>query len=98
MTRDLRESRLDRLYESFTRINTKEEAASFLSDLCTFREVEDMAQRLAAAGMLKQGENYMKIASAVGISIATISRVSRALNYGSGGYEMMLERLSEEEA
>ena len=69
-----------------------------MSDLCTFREVEDMAQRLAAAGMLKQGENYMKIASAVGISTATISRVSRALNYGSGGYEMMLERLSEEEA
>lgn len=98
MTKDLRESRLNRLYQAFTKLNTAEEAASFLSDLCTFKELEDMAQRLAAAGMLKQGENYMKIASEIGISTATISRVSRALNYGSGGYEMMLERLSEEEA
>ena len=98
MTKDLRESRLGRLYESFAKLNTAEEAASFLSDLCTFKELEDMAQRLAAAGMLKQGENYMKIASEIGISTATISRVSRALNYGSGGYEMMLERLGEGEA
>ena len=97
MTGDLRESRLDRLYESFTKLRTKEEAASVLSDLCTFREVEDMARRLAAAGMLKQGENYMKIASEIGISTATISRVSRALNHGSGGYELLLERLAEEE-
>ncbi len=97
MTKDLRASRLNRLYDAFTKIETREEAASFLSDLCTFRELEDMAQRLAAAGMLKQGENYMKIVSEVGISTATISRVSRALNYGSGGYEMMLERLSQEE-
>ena len=96
MTKDLRKSRLDRLYESFTQIRTKEEAASFLSDLCTLRELEDMAQRLAAAGMLQKGENYMKIASEIGISTATISRVSRALNHGSGGYEMMLERLSKE--
>ena len=95
MTGDLRESRLDRLYESFTKLRTKEEAASFLSDLCTFREVEDMAQRLAAAGMLKQGENYMKIASEIGISTATISRVSRCLNYGSGGYRAVLEKLKE---
>ena len=97
MTRDLRESRLDRLYEAFTQIRTREEAAAFLHDLCTFRELEDMAQRLAVASMLQQGENYMKIASEIGISTATISRVSRALNYGSGGYEILLSRLSQEE-
>ena len=97
MANDLHKSSLDRLYESFTKIKTKEEAASFLSDLCTFREMEDMAQRLAVAGMLRQGENYMKIASEIGISTATISRVSRALNYGSGGYETILDRLSKEE-
>lgn len=97
MTRDLRDSMLQRLYESFTKIGTKEEAAAFLNDLCTYRELEDMAQRLRAAEMLKQGDNYMKIASEIGISTATISRVSRALNYGSGGYEMILQRLSEEE-
>ena len=94
MTKEKRELRLDHLYEAFTKLQTKEEAAAFLTDLCTIRELEDMAQRLLAAEMLDQGDNYLKIAQEIGISTATISRVSRALNYGEGGYRMMLERLS----
>ena len=97
MTRDLRESTLNRLYDAFTKLRSREEACSFLDDLCTYRELEDMAQRLAAAEMLRQGENYMKIVAEIGISTATISRVSRALNYGSGGYGIVLDRLSEDE-
>ena len=97
MTKEQRPGNLDHLYEAFTKLNTKEEAAAFLTDLCTVREIEDMAQRLMAAEMLDKGENYLAIASGIGISTATISRVSRALNYGAGGYRLMLTRLSEEE-
>ena len=69
---------------------------AFLTDLCTIKELQDMAQRLSAAKMLKNGENYLNIASEIGISTATISRVSRALNYGTGGYDMVLEKLKED--
>ncbi|MBQ5952618.1 MAG: TrpR YerC/YecD [Lachnospiraceae bacterium] len=97
MTKEQRTGNLDHLYEAFTKLKTKEEAAAFLTDLCTIREIEDMAQRLMAAELLDKGENYLAIASGIGISTATISRVSRALNYGAGGYRLMLTRLSEEE-
>lgn len=86
---------LSNLYKAFALINDPAEAEAFLTDLCTIKEMQDMAQRLVAAEMLKKGENYLNIASEIGISTATISRVSRALNYGSGGYELILERLGE---
>ena len=60
------------------------------------RELEDMARRLDAAEMLSKGEGYQTVAREVGISTATISRVSRALNYGSGGYKTVLDRMSGE--
>ena len=91
------QKQLDRLYDAFTLIKSREEAAAFLEDLCTIKEIQDMSQRLDAAKMLKNGESYLAIAGEIGISTATIGRVSRALNYGSsGGYELILERMNEE--
>ena len=46
--------------------------------------------------MLSEGANYQTIAQTVGVSTATISRVSKCLNYGSGGYRSALEKLKEE--
>ena len=77
-------------------IENEDEMEAFLTDLCTIKELQDMAQRLSAAKMLKNGENYLNIASEIGISTATISRVSKALNYGTGGYDMVLEKLKED--
>ena len=87
----------DRLFAAILSLKNAQECAAFFDDLCTIKEIRDMAQRLDTAVLLDQGQSYQQIAGAVGISTATISRVSRALNYGSGGYEMMLERLSQEE-
>ena len=95
MSREQIKESLADLYRAITMIENKDEMEAFLTDLCTIKELQDMAQRLCAAKMLKNGENYLNIAAEIGISTATISRVSRALNYGTGGYDMVLEKLKE---
>ena len=86
------------LFEAVLRLETPEEAAAFFEDVCTVKEVQDMAQRLNAAVLLDEGVGYQAISEQVGISTATISRVSRCLNYGAGGYRMAIDRLREEES
>lgn len=84
---------IDRLFETFLRLQSVDECYAFFEDLCTVKELQDMAQRLDIAVLLDRGENYLSIAEKVNVSTATISRVSRCLNYGSGGYHAALERL-----
>ena len=88
---------MERLYRAILLLKTEEECSAFLEDLCTIMELQDMAQRLDAAIMLKKGYNYQTISKEIGISTATISRVSKCINYGSGGYNIILERLMKDE-
>lgn len=83
----------DLLFRAIGLLESDEERAAFLEDLCTIREIQDMAQRLQTAILLSEGRNYQTISSRAGVSTATISRVSRALNYGSGGYGMVIGKL-----
>ena len=71
----------------------QQECAAFFEDICTIKELQDMSQRLAVAEMLDDGEKYQSIGDATGASTATISRVNKCLNYGSGGYRVVLKRL-----
>ena len=64
--------------------------------LCTIREVQDLAQRIHVAKLLREHITYHDIATQTGASTATISRVNRALVYGAGGYETVLGRLIDE--
>ena len=75
---------------SACRIHNVKEKAGFL-----IKEMQDMAQRLDAAFLLAAGENYQSISKTVGISTATISRVSRCLNYGRGGYQDAIRKMTE---
>ena len=52
-----------------------------------------MGKRLSAARMRREGITYNEIAVRTGLSTATITRVNRALRYGSDGYHMVLDRL-----
>ena len=72
------------LYETLAGLQTPEECAALLSDLCTYKEVEQMAQRLAAAQLLIDGKTYLQVIEEVEISSATLSRVSRCVQYGKG--------------
>ncbi len=86
---------IDRLFDTILGLQTREDCYAYFSDLCTVRELQDMAQRLDVAIMLHQGNSYQKIAESVETSTATIGRVSRCLNYGAGGYRNAIARLGE---
>ncbi len=88
---------IDILYEAILGLQTKEECARFFEDACTIKEILDIAQRLKVARLLKSGASYTAISKETGVSAATISRVSKCLEYGSGGYQVVLERLEKEE-
>ena len=82
---------VERLCRAFAGLESADEARAFLSDLCTIKEVQEMASRLETARLLSQGASYQDVQAQVATSAATIARVSKALNYGSGGYQRVLE-------
>ena len=88
---------VDALFRSILLLESEDECRAFFEDLCTIKELQDMAQRLETARLLYAGKNYQEISKQVGISSTTISRVSRCLNYGGGGYEKVIARLEERE-
>ena len=88
---------MDRLLQAITDIRTLEECYAFFEDLCTIKELQDMAQRFDTAILLDQGKSYQQIADLVGISTATISRVSRCLAYGTGGYRAAIDKVKQSE-
>ncbi|MBQ9980801.1 MAG: TrpR-like protein [Oscillospiraceae bacterium] len=83
----------DDLYRAILTLETVDECKKFLVDLCTRTELSALEQRFQAAIMLSEGKVYTDIMDATGASSATISRVSRAINYGDGGYATAIERL-----
>ncbi len=88
---------LEYLYRAILMLQTPEECRSFLNDLCTSSELQEMARRLRAAKMLKRGYVYSEIAEQTGLSTATISRVNRCLKYNGDGYLQILDRLEKAE-
>lgn len=78
------------LYELFTKIETVEDCKALLDDLCTIKEVEQMAQRAYAAKLFIEGKTYNEIIAETEISSTTLSRVSKAVAYGSGGYKKFI--------
>ena len=90
-----RTASMDRLFRTFLNLETVDECYAYFEDLCTVKELEDMAQRLDAAVLLAEGASYQKIMEQVNISTATIGRVSKCLNHGTGGYKTAIEKLKE---
>ena len=68
---------IDRPFAAILQLKDVEECHKFFEDICTIKEVKDMAQRLDAAVLPDEGAGYQQIGEQVGVSTATISRVSR---------------------
>lgn len=85
----------DMLVKALLSLENEDECYRFMEDLLTIREIRDLSQRLEVAMLLSQKVTYNEIVERTGVSTATIGRVNRALSYGSGGYEAVLEKLSE---
>lgn len=90
---NLKSASIDRLFEAVLNLKTTDDCYKFFEDICTIKELQDMAQRLDVAFLLTEGMNYQKISQEVNVSTATISRVSKCLNYGSGGYKEAIEQI-----
>lgn len=78
------------LYELIARITDPEECRALFEDLCTVKEVEKMAERIYAARLLLEGKTYNQVIAETEISSATLSRVSRCVQYGQG-YSKLLK-------
>lgn len=81
---------LNELYEILLKLENKQDCQMLLEDLCTYNEIEQMAKRIKAAKMLRDGKTYSQVIAQTQISSATLSRISRCLRHGSGGYNKFL--------
>ena len=92
MIKKLQNAQVEELYQAILQLENLEDCANFFEDLCTVSELKAIAQRWEVARMLDEGTVYSRIAEKTGASTATISRVNRALQYGTEGYQKALEK------
>jgi len=86
-----KQHRIDYLYRLIAQIDDPEDVRLLMEDLCTRKEVENMAERVFAAKLLIEGNTYNQVMAQADISSATLSRVSRCVQYGSG-YSRLLKK------
>ena len=84
---------LDILFKAIVELQTIEECYKFFEDITTINELKAISQRIQVARMLRDKKIYIEIAEKTGASTATISRVNKCLNYGKGGYNIILDRI-----
>lgn len=83
------------LFKAILALRDQEECRAFFQDLCTVAELKALAQRMEVAQLLDQGFIYNDILQRTGASSATISRVNRSLNYGTGAYAQLFARMKD---
>ncbi len=93
MNKHNKKPRSEAMYKAILSLKTVDECMKFFDDLCTVSEILAMEQRYQVASCLDDGMIYTDILSETGASSATISRVNRSLQYGSGGYEIVFSRI-----
>lgn len=81
------------LYEVVSQIRDADEARCFFEDLCTPAERQAMADRWQVVTPLKKGKPYREIYEETGVSITTVGRVARCINFGTDGYNLIYERV-----
>ena len=86
---------LDELFRAILSLENLDECRTFFSDLFTMQELITISQRLQVAKLLHEGNTYEMVRKQVPVSNATITRINTELQYGSGGYQKVLERMRE---
>ena len=82
------------LYEAFVSLRNVEECRRFIYDICTPKEITDIADRWWVARLLDEGKlSYREIHAQTGVSVTTVGRVARFLQQESfQGYRLILDR------
>ncbi|AYE34604.1 YerC/YecD family TrpR-related protein [Clostridium septicum] len=89
----LKNDELDLFFKAVLKLENIDECYKFFEDVATINELKALSQRINVANMLRKKMVYTEIAEDTGASTATISRVNKCLNYGTGGYNLALDRL-----
>lgn len=84
------QEKIGSLYDAIVSLESREQCQELFDDLCTRKEIEKMAERLFAAKLLLEGNTYNQVIAQSDISSATLSRVSRCVQYGKG-YSRLLK-------
>ena len=80
------------LFKAILKLKDVGECQKFFEDVCTINELEAISQRLEVAELLVAGKSYQEVSQITGASTATISRVNKCLNYGAGGFKLVIEK------
>lgn len=84
------QEKIGALYDAIVSLESRDQCQELFDDLCTRKEIEKMAERLFAAKLLLEGNTYNQVIAQSDISSATLSRVSRCVQYGKG-YSRLLK-------
>ena len=93
----LKSEELDDVFHAILSLRDLSECYRFFEDMCTINELQAIAQRWQVARQLDAGVTYQEISHRYNASTATISRVNRCLEYGAGGYRLLLDRTKQKE-
>ena len=96
MAHQKRDEMKDYLFQAILSLQSLDDCYNFFDDLCTIKEVSEMAKRMCGAKMLAENRVYTEITEKTGLGTATISRINRCLKYGADGYVTVLSRMKEE--
>lgn len=86
---------MDLFCKAILQLENMQECYKFFEDIATINEIKALAQRMHVAKLLSENKTYAEISEITRASTATISRVNRCLNYGSDGYNIVLNRLKD---
>lgn len=89
-----RTKKIKALANAFLALKSESEMMSFLRDLCTIEELEELSGRWEAAEMLNKKISYRDIARETGLSTTTVTRIAHWLYHGEGGYQNVLDKKS----
>ena len=73
------------LVDTFLSLDTKKDVKEFLDGILTPKEREEIPVRLQIVKLLKKGIPQHKIASKLGVGIATVTRGSKEIAKGNFG-------------
>lgn len=93
MLDELTNENLDLFIKAVLSLETEQDCRNFFDDILTANELRELTQRLCVAKMLKDKVPYLTIVEKTGASTATISRVNRAIMYGSNGYNKFFDSI-----
>ncbi len=84
---------INEISKILTQIDDVELMDTFLEDLLTPQEMEELCKRWALIKLVADGKPQREIAKTLKISIGTVSRGAKGYKYGNGGFQKILEKI-----